>query len=928
MRSYLGYCLLVVCSLFLTACGGGSDSPEPVAGTPAPVLTNFTVSVDLPAQLTTANIPSFSFVGKAHADALTTLSETNFAAVWLDDKGKIFERIDLTNWESKQDGTYTFTAGTRIRINAVLLIDPQGQPDFTLGEALPQGLYMVPLANERLALTLESSLTYYALAERVISDESWGVFTEAFTSGSSSKTLLSYLDLQVVSEDIRDTLFPKIGMESLTLKDLMSLSIVQSMTKGRIERFFTEQAALEADIQAILTDGFWKVAAFNDNNGSGLMTDVTKYDGDETSIREFRWNKSGNDDINLTEFFTYLSGSTSFGTEDIQGQILTSDGWIGLFNYLKVISATQTSALLTDAALTKDDDSGVILNASVYPLQDKKMHDFLSSKENHFITRYIQSDQTFSEGASGFYFTWRPQNETYLLCDNTNSQDTCQIAPWQSPETAYTALDDVITQLQNVGPDIEDVNGFKLSDNVIVEFIDDGFFTIRYWTNIAADKWTIQELGVWASTAFASKSLIRFEVPDIIKQLASDYPFNSVNLFLVEDRGFVNIGETLLGNTELHYSGFDNDALAQILAASSRDNLPAFDLCAFGNTSLANEDLFLNAVTECGGDERFTTTSVDGLIDKTLVHISEQGEISARRLLADNSWEYFVDTLLQPSSTRSWSLTDAGYLQFFENNNSPEDFIYWAMTAYDYTQQLLAIKTYEATPPDAIIDTLMRKEYAAGDLTSCSTLDSGWNTATTAPVTKRNLTDYQEQVNQCKVIWFERNPVFTEKLLIGQTGELSDDKALTFSSDSSRFLQLSDNFSGDFFLGKYVDTDGCGFDIDIRWKLESDGTLYYEAIDGSLNERIQLTDTDGLQLSIKAFNHQTRWQTDDSLLFAATEGEIWSDIVTLIPASSVPNVTPIEEPAPDPNAPPPDPNAPPPAGTILNDGQACAFPAP
>ncbi|PSW21191.1 hydrogenase expression protein HypA [Photobacterium sanctipauli] len=933
MRSYLGYCLLAVCSLFLTACGGGSDSPEETSGPPAPVLTNFTVSVDLPTPLVpTAKAPSISFIGKAYADAITTLNEDNFAAVWLDDKGKIIEQIEITNWASQDDGTYTLTGNLRVRINAVLLVDLAGQPQFTIGEALPEGLYMVPLASERLALTLESSLAYLALTQRVAADGNWGVFTEAFQNGSGSKNLLAYLDLQEVAEDLRDTLFPKIGMEGLTLKDLMSLSIVKSMMKGRIERFFTEQEAIEANIQAILTDGYWQVSTFNNNNGSGIRSDVTRYDGSETTIVESRWEKSGNEDINLSEFFTYLSGTTAFGSEDINKFVLTDEGWIPLFSYLKVISALPASALMTDAGLSQGDELGVILSAGVYSLQAKKMHDFLSSKENHHITRYIQPNQTFSEGASGFYFTWRPQNETYLLCDFSNNQDTCRVSPISTPEAAYTSLNDVISALEDTGPDITNVNGFKLSDNVVVEFIDDGAFTIRYWTNIAGDEWTIQELGVWSSTSSGGKSLLRFDVPIVIKQLADSYPFESLNLFLVEgENGFVNIGETLLDNGEFNFAGFDNDAQSQIFAAASRDNLPAFDLCAFGNTSSANEDLFLNAVTECGGDERFTTSRVDDLVDKTLVHISEQGEITAERLLADNSWEYFVDTIAQPAPSRSWSLNESGYLTLLDDTNSPEEFTYWAMTAYDYTMNLLALKSYESTPTANIIDSIMRKEYAPGELANCATQDSGWDSTTATPIAKRSVTEYQNQVEQCKVIWFDRNPVFTEKLLIGQTNNNADDMAITFASDNNRYLQLSDTFDGDFFEGRYLDQSGCGFDFAIRWQIEEDGTLYYEAVDGSMNERIQITDTDGLQLAIKAFNHQNRWQTDETLSFAADEGEMWSDIVTLIPASDVPTITIIPEPEPDPNAPPPaegEEETGPPAGTILNDGEVCAFPPP
>ncbi|MCQ1057262.1 hydrogenase expression protein HypA [Photobacterium sp. ZSDE20] len=941
MRSYMGYILLFISSLLLAACGGGSDTTEPAAGTPVPVSTTFTVSVDAPDGMLLANQQRFSFIQPAYANAVKDLTEQNFAAVWLDDKGKVFESIEITRLEAKGDGIYELDAGTRARINAVLLVDLDGVPEFTLGENLPDGLFMTPLAAERLAVSLELSLTYYALAQRVAADENWGVFNDVFESGAQGAVALALEDINKIAIDIRDTLFPKIGVQGLSLKDLMSLTIVQTMTEGRLERFFTEQSAAIANILAILNDGYWEISTTEGNDGKGIFADNTSYDGNETTVTEYNWDKRGSDDITLTEMFTYLSNSTSFGTEDVKSQVLTDQGWMGLFEYLKVQFATDRNALLTDAALNLSDERGVTLEAKVYSLSGKKMHDFLSSKDNHYLTRYIPDDTTFTEGSSGFYFTWRPESETYLLCDNTNDQDTCRVSPILTPEAAYTSLEDIKTSLFDVGITIEQVNGFKLSDNIVAEFIDDDFFTVRYWSRIAANEWTIQDTSVWAPTTIAGKSVIRFDIPDIVRQLSDDYAFNGRNLFLVEDRGFVNIGEVLLELAEFNFSGFDNDAKAQIFAAATRDNLPPFGECAFGNTELANEGLFLNAVTECGGDERFTTQSVNDLVDKTLVQISDDGEISAHILRGDNSWDHYRNTN-EESGSRAWSLTEDGYLKLVGNTNLEDEFDFWSLTNYDYQQNLLAIKVFSQQGQEAQISSLMAREYAPDSLAACLDGDSGWDPETTTPTVKESLSNYNNQVQQCKQIWFGRDPVFTEALLVGQTGNNSDDKALTFASDSggdtgnhsnentARYLKLSDDFDGDFFEGSYVDGSGCGFNFAIRWKIEDDGTLYYEAVDGSMNERIQITDTDGLKLAVKAFNHQTRWETDETLNYGSDEGEIWSDIVTLIDASQVPDVVPVEPPPPTPPAEGEEPPveeepAGPPGGTILNDGQTCAY---
>lgn len=926
MRAYLGSCLFAVCCLLLSGCGGGGNEAPPVAeGEAAPAVTKFNITVDTPPSLRTVNTSVPSIISKAYADIQTNLGEANFAAVWLDDKGKILDQIDISSWQKLDNGSYLIEAGTRFQLNAVLLVDLFRTPEFTVGDAIPTNLFMVPLTTDRITVNLKSSLAYYALIQQVIRDESWGVFEEVILNPARSKVTFAQEDLDLIADDLEATLLPKIGLQDANLSNILSLSIVQTMLKGRMERFTSEQSAAKANIQSILNDGYWILDTFNNNDGSGILADQMSYDGQETSYIEYRWDKNGNQDISLNEFFSYFSGSTSFGSDDVKRQILTGDGWVGLFDYLKVEVATSASMILTDAALNKEDESGIMLEASVYPLANKRIHDYLSSKETHHITRYIKEDATFSDTAFGFYFTWRPEKETYFLCDNRNGNPACRISPQTLPDTYYTLLNEVLTSPDNAAITVTDVNGFRLADNVIVELIDDGFFTMRYWVNIAADNWSVQETSVWAPTNVSGKAMIRFEVPDVIQKLAENYPFEQRNLFLVEDRSFVNIGETLLEGETFHYSGFDNNAKAQIFIATSRDNLPPFASCEFGNTSQANEDAFLNAVTECGSDERFTSQSVNNLINQHLVQVSEEGDITTMILRSNNSWELYNNSI-PVGGSRSWMLTEQGYLKLTPDNDQPDNYDYWALTNLDYSQGVLAIKAYSTDTGSGNneIFSLLTKEYAPDQLAACTDQDSGWDTSTTTPVTKKTLSQYQDQTTECKVIWYQREPRFTEAMLIGQSGQLSDDKALRFAGDSSRYLKLSDNFEGDFFLGNYIDEDGCKFNIPVKWKIEDDGSLYYEASDGSLNERIAVTDSDGFGFAIKAFNHQTRWETDENLLYGAEDGEIWSDIITLMDASDVPNVVHMELL----NNPAPPAEGEHIAGTILNDGQECAPPAP
>jgi hypothetical protein len=434
----------------------------------------------------------------------------------------------------------------------------------------------------------------------------------------------------------------------------------------------------------------------------------------------------------------------------------------------------------------------------------------------------------------------------------------------------------------------------------VAEFISNDFNTVFYWYNIAGDNWQVQAEGTWGSVNTFGKELIRFEVPNLITQLDASYDFNTRQLFLVNDKNYINIGETLLDGEKSHFSGFNVAAKEQIFALASRSNLPAFGFCNYGNTSNANEDKYLNAVTECGGDDRFNTQTISELIEQHIVQITPDGKINTIILKENNNWEYYKNSVKEDIA-RTWSLTDDGYLRLdWASPANDENFDYWARTSRDLNEKLHMIKTYSINDEDVgsaskTIYSKIIKEYAPDQLLACDTNDSGWSFDTIAPITKQSLTQYITQTAACLVSWDQRTTRFTENMLLNDAGVTGDDLALTFAGDTSRYLKLTDNFDGDYFKGSYGDTDGCGFNFEIRWRIEEDGTLYYQ------------------------------------------EGEMWSDIVTLVRADDIPEAVIIPPPPPPepevpaegetPVDPPAEPEAPagPAKGTILNDGQTCEY---
>ncbi|MEZ8093014.1 hydrogenase expression protein HypA [Photobacterium swingsii] len=935
MRAFIRIMAVAMLGGILTACGGGgSDDPAVVPQEVVEISSRFTVTVDVPEGLATAyqsTLPqpksplSLSIINTAHADILSSLQEKNFKIVLIDGQGKIYRTSTLSGWQKLSNGGYQFDADTSLRVNAVLLVDIFNEPEVIIGDPLPKHLYMVPLTSSEVVVSLNSTLAYQAIAKRVVEKGDWGVFLETAVDPNVRKLREATAYMTQINSEIESALRPQLGTLGMTLQNILILTKVRDITDGIIDRTYSEQLGAEGNIEAILTDGYWRLNSFDSNQGSGINANQYAYDGTETRQTDTGWRKDGSTDINFSTYFTYFSESTRFSSNDISKQVFTGGGWQGLFDYDKVVLTTKKTALMTNSALQGNEELGNNLSVKVYPLTGKKIRYFLSSKDNHHISKYIPADTEFTEDTYGFYFTWQPQKEQYLLCDTRDNNDACRVSSPAQPSVHITALEDVISDVH--ASQVLETKGFSLSDKFVVEFVqDEGFYTAYYWFNVAGDNWDVFTEGTFAPVTLGNTEFIQFVVPDIVKQLDDSYRFTTNNLFLVEDRNFVNIGETLLKFEPFHFAGFDNNAKAQIFAAASRSNLPPFGRCTFGDTSTATTDKFLNAIIECGGDERFTAEDISGLINQHLVQLTESGDIDTVILKPDNTWEYYINGDRQ-FNDRTWTHTSEGYLKINWDPAQEQDFDLMAVTSRDRNTNLYAYKVFFSRfdPFGPVVNSIfssINKEYSPFELTACITGDSGWDMTTIAPLSKSTKAQYQNETAACMVGWDNKMVRFNEAMLIGETGIASDDKALKFASDSSRFLKLSDEFDGDFFRGKYIDSAGCGFNIDIHWKVDEDGSLFYQAVDGSLNERITLTESDGLRFTIKAFNHQTRWQA--GLQFAADEGEVWSDIITFISANDVPNVTTIQPPV----VPEGQPQPRPPGianGTILDDGRACEY---
>ncbi|UTM58435.1 hypothetical protein L4174_006240 [Photobacterium sp. CCB-ST2H9] len=944
MRAYLMIGLSLLLAGLLSACGGGSGEAGIKPAELPPVKTSFTVTVDLPAGLNTAQQGNhWDLISKAYA-ATPTLLQDNFAVLILNSQGKVMGQTEITDFQ-QDDSNYTITVQSPLLLQGVLVLDLDGPPQFAIGDRLPTDLFLTPLTDTEIALSLKTTLAYQALVKRVVKDGNWGIFSQTVSNPGNLDVRNAGDFINELADELSVTLIPKLGLNGVNLSTLMSLTVVNDILEGVMTRKYTEMTAQKDTIQTIFNAGFWRLHSQSSLNGSKLEADMMDFNSPDTATNETRqvdwqWQKNSDSDVSLTEAFTYFSEQplVQFDQKEdaIQGQILTGSGWKDLYEYFKVLISSSNTAIVTDAGLEESDDRNVTIRVNSYPLSGQNMHDFLTTKENHFMTRYVPGTAAFSDGAMGYYFTWSPDTTRMLLCKTNVSGDHCTVAPKGNPTVPYTTLEDMVA-VEDAGS-FEQVNGYHLTDNVVLEFVFNNTHRVNYWVNVGGDGWMVVETGIWSPVTVLEKQMFQFAVPDVIQQLANRYPFDTPYLFLVVDNGAVHQGEAILKDDDFHFAGFNHAAKEQIYAVTSRANLPPFGDCTFGDTAPATEDQFLNAVTECGGDDRFTTDGVNAMVNQHLVQISTEadslGELEAVILKSDNTWEYYLNTVLQPgTANRQWQLNENGFLRLTEDStDSFSDYQLWAMThKKNETRPILAVKTFSQKDMGGANETeishLMTKQYAPNTLAACTASDSGWNTSTQMPSSAKTKTEYESQSASCVVSWESRTPRFTQNMLAG--------KALVFNSDTSRHLILNnqaDSQAG-FNTGSYRDSDGCGFSIPVRWKLEADGTLYYENamaqadIDatfsngakkfptGDFREWLKVSDTDGRTLTIKGFNHFMRWESASPAL-SAEQGEMWSDVVTLIPAGDAPAVT-VQEPTD-----PPQPGSPFP-GTVLRDGQTC-----
>ncbi|MGB7996345.1 MAG: hypothetical protein WCF45_09495, partial [Photobacterium halotolerans] len=546
MRTYLRLGLSLFLAGLLSACGGGGDDAGIQPAELPPVKTKFTVTVDLPAGLMTAQQSvSWGPVSQAYA-ATPDLYQDNFAVLFINQQGKVMGQGDITSF-ALTDGNYSIEAQVPLLLHGVLVLDLNDVPQFAIGDDLPTNLFMTPLTDTEIALSLKTTLAYRALIKRVATDGHWGIFSETVSDPSNIDVRDAGDFVNELADELSVTLIPKLGLNGVSLSNLMSLSIVNDILEGIMTRKYTELTAQKDEIATIFNSGFWRLASHSSNTGSTLEADMMDYSSPDTATNEtrqidWRWTKNGDSDISLTKDFTYLSeqGLVQFDSKEdaIKGQILTASGWKDLYEYFKVLISSSSTASMTDAGLEEADGRNITMRVNSYSLAGLKMHDFLTTKENHFMTRYVPADTTFGEAAKGYYFTWNPVATRMLLCNTQVGGDECTVAPRDNPTVPYTSLEDMVS-VEGAGS-IEQVNGYHLTDNVVVELVLNGTHQANYWVNVGGDDWMVVETGIWGAVSALGKEMFQFAVPDVIKQLANHYPFDTPYLFLVVEQGAVH----------------------------------------------------------------------------------------------------------------------------------------------------------------------------------------------------------------------------------------------------------------------------------------------------------------------------------------------------------------------------------------------------
>ncbi|BEU05330.1 hypothetical protein OAG1_41300 [Agarivorans sp. OAG1] len=896
--------LAVLCTTsLLYACGGSSDSgtPDP-APAPGPT-TAFSISVDAPPSLVTVSTGGFSLFSKAYADSVDNLEKDNFAVAIIDADGNVIETVELADdqWSREPDGTYVITLPGGERLDCVVLIDLDGTPALQLNQPLPSDNLFAPTTSEEFQVDLSSTAAYRAVVEQIAaastSASDWGEFASAVPSGDELASNVDIAQQLVASviEEVREEINQAIidSGNDFTLEDILEDPAILELADNVVDRIETETEAADTNVAEVLQQGVWWVYADKYDGDLEFEAGKMSFDGVTTSEQVYLWDVSGGEALDLStpeESYSGTIDNVDTTQYDVDRWILGSEGWLEDFDMPLFRSATETTAVLTNAGLQSDTSLDREASLKQIDLAGSSVRAFAATEDASELLLLIPSSATFSEGATAYLGSETLAEDRYRIfnwgCDDQEGE-FCNRIYRNMGGGAEESAPTVLSALFSAEP--AEANDYSMQGvwmtptqsgnaSVLAEFVEDEANTVNFYKIFHNDQ-TTEKLAfstTWSLQTVNGQELVRVSLP--IALVAYGAEIDDLEIFYTVAEGLVRRGNVEKAGMPTFYL-FNQQAIQDIGAALDRDTCDVEEIQeTFTEQEFVN---FFNACNYISAQQAFPD-----LYEERIVRVrGSDGTTRAYEFNQDGSVNFYKAGLL--SGELSYSLTDQDFIKLMYSENDYDLVV--IVEAFDEVDEVsVAVFSNEA---DIGTEAWYYKgkvfERNAG-VDYCTTGDSDWDDENEVPFegTEKVFSDYVDAVAECIETIGGRSAKFGADSLMGNALVASDDDEEAYYIFGDTESSNAGWYNGE--LRELVEE----FSVPMEWQVSEDGELNLrlnaEALFGlTVEETTTIIATDGVEMALKIFAQQSTW-AEDFPYMSEDEGEVWTDIRTLIRASDVP----------------------------------------
>ncbi|GGB14941.1 hypothetical protein [Agarivorans gilvus] len=899
--------LAVICSAsLLSACGSSDDNNGGTTPPEETTSTSFAISVDAPPSLITTQIQGISLFTQAYADPVDSLTKDNFAVAIIDADGNVIENVELTDeqWSQEPDGSYVITLPGGVRLDCVILVDLDGTPAVQLNQPLPSDNIFAPTTSEAFQVDLSSTAAYRAVVEQIAaastSGSDWGDFASAVPSGNEVASDVSVAQQLVSSviEEVREQIEQAIldSGNDFTLEDILEDPAVQELADNVVDRIETETGAADSNVAELLQQGFWWVNSYSENDYLEFETGNISFDGVTTSESLYIWDVKGGEALDLTmadeEYAQTIATADTTGYE-VDRWVLGSEGWLADYDMPLFRSADASSATMTNIGLHSDASLDRTISLKQVDLAGASIRAFAATEDASDLVPYIPANAMFSEGAQAY------------LGSETAAEDRYRIYNWDceqegefcnriyrnmgggAEEAAPTSLDALFSEQAAEENDYA-MQGIWMTPtqagntSVLAEFVQDDANTVNFYKIFHNDQ-TTEKLSfstTWQTQTVSGQEIVRVSLP--LALVAYGAESDDLEIFFTVAEGLVRRGNVEMAGTENFYL-FNQQAIEDMGDALHRESCDLEGL-ATDFSEQQYKDFFASCAYLSASD------GISDFYDGRLVRIAgSDGTTRAYDFNEDGSVDYYRAGVLLDGVT--YSVTDEGFIKVEFADDSYDLLTFVAAEDLENQDELLTVAVF--TQDSELAEAWYFKGWFTdrAAIYSCGTGDSDWDDANEVPVegTEKVLANYQAAVTECQMPIAGRVAKFDAERLKGTALKASYEE-----EQEEEYYLFSDVASSEagWYEGE-VRIIHEQLSIDMIWQVTEAGELKLRATfdDGSGAVDIEETNTivasNGVEFSLKIFAQQSNWATDFDYM-SADEGEIWSDVRTLVAIDDVP----------------------------------------